>query len=290
MRRPGLVSVVVPVLDERDGLEAQLHALAAQEASWPFEVVVADNGSGDGSRELAEEWAAAGERRAVVDASRRRGPGAARNAGAEHARGDLLAFCDADDVVAPGWIEAIAAAAADADLVAGRISEARLNGPLPRAWHGRPPQAAPPRALGFLPFASGSNCAMWADWFEHLGGFDDRLMAGEDIDLSWRAQLDGVRLAFAPDAVVERRYRAGLPALARQHYRYGRAYAGLYTRFRHRGLRRPPARAFAHECHWLAANAARAARDVRTRGVWVRRAAERAGRLAGSAENRVLFP
>jgi glycosyltransferase involved in cell wall biosynthesis len=283
------VSVVVPVLDAADTLSRQLEALAAQQLDTELEFVVADNGSRDGSLRIAEAWAAESANRRVVHAARR-GPGAARNAGAAAARGDFLAFCDADDMAAPGWLPALVGAASLSDFAGGRFAVAELNGSLPLAWHDGPKQDRPFTALGFLPFASGGNLGIWSDVFAGLGGFDEEILTGEDIDFSWRAQLDGRRMAFAPNAVMLRSYRSGLRPLALQHYQYGKDRAALYKRFRDHGVRRPPARKLAREWVWVGTHAPAAARDPAARGAWVRRAALRCGLLAGSLRHRVLFP
>jgi cellulose synthase/poly-beta-1,6-N-acetylglucosamine synthase-like glycosyltransferase len=98
-----VISVIVPVLNGMPWLAEQLRALVGQECSEPWEVVVADNGSTDETKSVVQEWAARIDKIRLVDASTVRGPGAARNAGARAARGELLAFCDADNVVQPGW-------------------------------------------------------------------------------------------------------------------------------------------------------------------------------------------
>src|SRR5271166_4797114 len=109
-------------------LEQQLRALSEQQCQEPWEVVVADNGSTDESRLVVQEWASLSPMIRLVDASKARGPGATRNAGVGAARGELLAFCDADDVVQPGWLTAHVSALAEADASGGVIDFWSLNG------------------------------------------------------------------------------------------------------------------------------------------------------------------
>src|SRR5438045_2944663 len=103
---PRLVSVIVPVRNGARWLGQQLAALERQRYGGRWEVVVVDNGSSDGSAAVAGDWAGRLALR-TVGANRRRGINVARNAGAAVACGDLLAYCDADDQVAPGWLEAL---------------------------------------------------------------------------------------------------------------------------------------------------------------------------------------
>ena len=91
MSRPDL-SVIVPVLNAVPTLGQQLEALSRQAYDGTWEVVVADNGSTDGSPELAAAWQDKLPALRVIDASDRRGAGATRNAAARVARGDVFAF------------------------------------------------------------------------------------------------------------------------------------------------------------------------------------------------------
>jgi glycosyltransferase involved in cell wall biosynthesis len=278
-----LISVVVPVRNGMPWLDHQLSALSAQEVPVGWEVVVADNGSQDETRRCVEGWSVRDERIHLVDASARSGAAAARNIGVGSARGRILAFCDADDVVRPGWIAALLTALSDADLVAGVFDFGALDGSPSVA-----PVPAATRQLGFLPFGLGANLAVARKTFEAVAGFDETLLPGEDVDLCWRLQLAGNRFGVASDAVVEKRARApGLPTF-RGAWAYGRCGPRLYTRYRSHGMRRD-IRGAAKAWVWLTATLPTLVVRSR-RHQWVHTFAVRSGRLAGSAHLLVFFP
>ena len=283
---PRLVSVCIPSLNTRATLGEQLDALAAQTYTGAWEVVVLDNGSTDGSDAYALEWAdrLPGLR---VERVAERGISNVRNAGWRTARGDLLAFCDGDDVVVPGWLAALAAAAETYDVVGGRLDDRVLNPPNVVRWRGALPQDGLMAPLGYLPFAPGCNFAVWADVTASLGGWDTGYVGGsEDVDFCWRAQQRGRTLGFAPDAVVAYRYRPEPRTLYRQYFRYGRTEAMLQRRF-------PAPRHSVVETLVVWRRLVRRA-TLRPRGddriAFLRECAYHAGRLVGSAEQRVVLP
>ncbi|MGO8870405.1 MAG: glycosyltransferase [Acidimicrobiales bacterium] len=278
-----MISVILPVRNGMPWLRGQLRSLADQECPEPWEVVVADNGSDDGTREFAESWTAEHGRFRVVDASAIGGAAAARNVGVRAAAGDLLAFCDADDVVAPGWLAACATALRDADVVAGSFDFWSLNGA-----RASPSAPAATRQLGFLPAGLGANLAVRRPVFEAEGGFDEELLRGEDIDLCWRLQLRGFRFAIAPDAVVAKRERAGFTEVFHQAFAYGQCGPAFYRRYRDKGARRTLAGAL-KSWTWLVVSLGLLFHADR-RSQWARAAGMRLGRLAGSVKERVFFP
>src|SRR5438874_11533006 len=96
------VTVVVPARNAEATLGRTLDAIASQCLDEPWETIVVDDGSSDGTVAIAER-APGGVTLLRADAA---GPAAARNRGAEAARGEVLAFTDADCFPAPGWLGA----------------------------------------------------------------------------------------------------------------------------------------------------------------------------------------
>jgi len=124
--------------------------------------------------------------------------------------------------------------------------------------------------------------------FDAVGGFDEEMTVGEDIDLCWRLQLEGYRFVTAPDALVAKRERPALGPLFRRALTYGRCGPSLYRRYRDRGARRDLAGA-ARSWLWLVVSVPRLGRRD-ARRLWVRAAGVRLGRLAGSVAARTFFP
>jgi glycosyltransferase involved in cell wall biosynthesis len=226
------LTVVIPCRNAAALLPAMLDSLAADPPAGEWEIVVVDDRSTDETARVAEDRRDLPVR--VIRTSGPGGPGAARNAGAAHARGDLLLFLDHDDQVDRGYIAAMTAALRDADLVAGTLDVRRLN---PR-WvvESRPDSVVDGlfEHFDFLPYAPSCAMGIRRSVFEAVGGFAAR--DGEDVDLSWRAQLQGYRIAHAPGAVLHYRYRSTFVGLVRQAITYGTAQPLLYRRFREAGM------------------------------------------------------
>lgn len=283
-------SVILCVRNGAATIGAQLQALAAQEYPHRWELIVVDNGSADATTEVVEKWRARLPELRVVEANARPGLAYARNVGASAAAGRVLAFCDADDVAALGWLGGLVEAAATADIVGGRLELNLLNRESSCFWRSMSPDdLSRPRALRYLHYAVGANFAVRRETFEAVGGCDEAFITcGDDIDLSWRIQRAGGVLEFRDDAVMHYRLRTDLRGMMRQRYRYGQVDALLRRKFadavppvqwRERWLaygyllKRP--------WHLLAGR--------RRRGLWLSTASYSAGRIRGSIRYRVLF-
>lgn len=283
-----MLSVVMPVYNSADTLALQLDALSGQTYQGPWELVLADNGSTDGSGALARLWEGRIPGLRVVDASERRGATAARNAGLAAAAGDFVAFCDADDVVTPGWVEHMVEAARDGDVIAGRLDDEALNPP-ERRWRGAHKDELGV-CMGFMPYAVSANLGAWATVFDALGGWsEDFPHGGDDVDFSWRAQLAGYRIQFASQAVVQYRYRNSVLGNARQARDYGRGDCLLYERFRSQGVRHRPLESLLSTLKWLVTRSPFLLMSRRRRGFWVGKLALLYGRLSAGMQRGFFF-
>lgn len=157
----------------------------------------------------------------------RGGPGAARNAGAAEARGEILAFLDDDCAAAPDWLERLTSALADHPdaAVGGRVVNALPGNPYARANHTLLDflyNFYHEQQRGHLPFFATNNLAVRREIFASLGGFDASFrFASEDRDWSDRCRDAGHPLRYAPEAVVHHAQTLTFRDFIRQHVRYG---------------------------------------------------------------------
>jgi glycosyltransferase involved in cell wall biosynthesis len=182
-----LVSVVMPARDAEPFVAEAIDSVLAQ-GHEPLELIVVDDGSEDGTAAAAEAY---GDpvRVLCLDGA---GPGRARNHAIERARGELIAFLDADDVWEPGAlaprVEALRSDPA-LDLVFGHVSRFG-DEPVPD---------------GVVPGHLVSAMVARRSAFASVGSFREDLVAGEFVDWLARARDHGLRDRMLPDHVLRRR-------------------------------------------------------------------------------------
>jgi glycosyltransferase involved in cell wall biosynthesis len=285
------LTVVIPCLNGAGTIGAQLDALAGQEWDQPWEIVVADNGSTDESLQILERYKNKFPNLRVADASARRGQPYALNVGAKAARGEALAFCDADDEVGPGWLSAIGQALSKYDCVACRIDFKKLNPEwikeifqdheqqhdgLIKAWY-------PP----YLWHAGGGTLGIKKTLHLAIGGFDESLPYEHDTDYCFKVQLSGVEIHFVPDALIHVRCRHTLMGLFRQARHWAEYTVLLYKHYRsfEKGQLRPW-RNFVRQCKNLFL-AIPQMHYKAGRALWVWKFGWQLGRLRGSLRHHV---
>jgi len=204
-----LISIIIPVKDGGDDLRRCLDGIEAQRVAEAHEVVVADSGSSDGSRELAR---ARGARVLDIDAPSFR-HGATRNRAASEARGDTLVFTTQDaHAENEHWLERLSAPLRADDDVGGvygrQIAHPGasppeqffldfLYGPEPRVQRTAGPADLSLRTTLF----SNVNAAIPRRLWERFP-FSEDLYFQEDQDWSRRVLLAGYSIRYAADAAV----------------------------------------------------------------------------------------
>jgi GT2 family glycosyltransferase len=184
-------SVVIATKDRAPLLDAALASLRAQEGAPEYELIVVDNGSTDGTLDVARAHGAA---YAFVAEPNR---GKARNAGIALATGDAILFVDDDVVTPPHFLAAHAKAHRD-EIFPLAVSGPILN--VPDASQ-RPEPAAANFSRAFFVTC---NVSVRAASLRAVGGFDEEfdLYGWEDTELGARLRAHGVRRAFAWDAYL----------------------------------------------------------------------------------------
>jgi glycosyltransferase involved in cell wall biosynthesis len=231
------VSVIIPVYNGADHLPDLLQCLRAQ--TYPadqVEYIVVDNNSTDGTQHYLQ--------RAIVDfqengltlqvaiESKIQSSYAARNTGIRLAKGDIVAFTDADCRPDRHWLAQLMEPFTDStiEVVIGEVaglpsqnwleSYAEYRQVLSQKYTLEHP---------FCPYGQTANLAVKRSLFSEIGLFRPYLTTGGDADFCWRALKTKVhQYQFAPQALVFHRHRSTLKELAQQWQRYGRSNRYLH--------------------------------------------------------------
>ena len=225
-------SVIVCTRNGAARIGACLAALE-QQTLPPHEVIVVDDGSTDGGGDrVAAHFPDV--RLLRLEAG---GLSAARNAGAEIATGEILAFTDDDCEADRDWLAGLALVLANGYEAAGGP-----NLPPPARAAAEAIVAASPGAPSHVMLDDveaehlpGCNLAVRRSSYFEVGGFDPVFTtAGDDVDFCWRLRDYGCRLGFAPTAFVWHHRRPSLRGYLKQQIGYGRAEALLIEKHPHR--------------------------------------------------------
>lgn len=273
---PGL-SVVVPVRNMALSLRLQLDAVLAQQTSFSFELIVVDNMSTDNVPEIIAEYSSRDSRVTGLIASPA-GINVARNVGIRHARAEVIALCDADDVVEPGWAEALFQSHEPDAYLGGALRRGGPNSVKARQRWGidSQPPAVPSYEMWGFATPAGANCAFSKSLWVCLDGFNECLgLGGDETEFFARAGRLGYRYKEVPGAVVSYRLPDSARGVWRRGYKYGRnsgrATGADFTRKR-LGL-------VLKQCVWLALRIPVVVTRARARYTWLHTLAKRCGEL-----------
>jgi cellulose synthase/poly-beta-1,6-N-acetylglucosamine synthase-like glycosyltransferase len=229
-------SVIVPVYNGQSTLGACLRALAALTADPnSYEVIVVDDGSTDGSAEIAARH------NVMVIRQEHKGAAAARNRGAQQAHGAVLLFTDADCEPWPNWIEQMTAPFADPEVVGVKgVYQTRQRSPVARFTQAEYEEKYDVLARSDrIDFVDTYSAAYRREVFLEAKGFDTSFPATtmEDQELSYRLAQRGCKLVFAPAACVYHQHPATVWHYARRKAKLGRWKVRVHLRYPSKALR-----------------------------------------------------
>lgn len=230
------LSVIIPCFNAGDTIGMQLDALASQEWSKPWEIIIADNGSTDNTLAIVQEYQQKMPHLRIVDASSKSGAAHARNIGAKNAKSESLAFCDADDVISSGWVAAMGEALEKYEYVGGRNEHWKLNKPWLVEMYGCEEGDGVFFDHPYLPLVSGNNFGVKRKLHEGIGGFDEKLLRLQDVDYAWRLQEAGAEIHEIKEAVIHFRFRETILDTCRRAWQSGSYEALLYKKHRPMGM------------------------------------------------------
>jgi glycosyltransferase involved in cell wall biosynthesis len=220
------ISVVIAAYNAGATIADTVRAVMSQPLpAEMFECIVVDDGSNDETAELARRGGAT-----VLRLPQNLGPCGARNAGITHARGDWIAFTDADCVPSRRWLNLILAEAEMADAavlgIAGKVLGLDSQTPAARfvdLTGGLDAETYLRHKT--LPWAPTANLACRRENLLAVGGFDAALIGFETADLQQRLVLRfGGRIVYLPAALVLHRHRPTWRGYWKQQRNYGAGY------------------------------------------------------------------
>lgn len=229
-------SIIIPALNEEKNISRILPAVFSQ-TDASDEIIVVDNGSVDGTVEVARSLGAL----VVMEPSR--GRAQARNAGIKISRGRIIVFLDADCLPVSGWLSRLIAGFADESVgcIAGEIVNSEVSTSFGQYLNDKGHLSqANAFCHPFLPYAQSGNVAFLRRVLDRIGNFDEALFAGHDADLCWRMQLNtDFKLILTPEASVFHAFHLSARSFLRQKRRHALGAVLLYKKYRsYRGSER----------------------------------------------------
>ena len=209
-----LISIVIPAYNEEKFIGKTLDSLVDQKTNHLFEVIVVDNASTDKTSLVVKKYSKKLNLNLVYEP--KKGRGTARAKGASLAQGEIILCGDADTIYPSNWVDT-AVKYFDDPKVVGITGPWKASGVSKKMDVfldvGQEITSVVPSQF-FLghPWLTGFNMAVRSDAYKKCGGFNDKINAQEDLDLTFRLRKYG-KILYARDLLVttsNRRFKDGL--------------------------------------------------------------------------------
>ncbi len=203
------ISIVITVKNEADNIAELLDSLLIQEE--PFEIIIVDANSNDGTQEILKEYAEKYKQVKFFIHAGSRGEG--RNFGVKKAKGKIIAFTDGGCKADKNWLKELRKKINEGyDIVAGKTINVGRFEEIERVKV---------YYKGYDVTYPSCNLAYRKELFEKIGGFDNRFVTAEDIDLNLRAIKAGGKITYNENAIIYRKTAKNILSFIKQAFFYG---------------------------------------------------------------------
>ena len=219
------ISVVICAWNAADCIEGILKSLQKQTFK-DFEIVVANDGSTDNTKEIALSYGAR-----VIDMEHQ-GLSAARNVGINNSRAKVVSIIDADCYASPEWLATIYQEISSGETVVTgdtKIPPSTFLGDCisglgyPGGAHMGFAKMWPVDEQGYTDHLAGGNCAFIKEEIQKLGAFNEKLtITADDVFLSMKILDNGLKIKYNPKMIMYHRPRKDISGFLKWHYARGR--------------------------------------------------------------------
>lgn len=219
------ISIIIIVKDDR-GIDQTLAALTKQAKPKPTEIIVVDSSKSSLS-DIRKKYPDVLWHSFIPSPSRKSSIPEQRNAGIQHAKGNIIVFIDANCIPSDNWLSALVKPVIDGaeTMTAGSVSASN-----PKTYVNLNSLRIKKEYLSASPTI---NLAFKKDIWKSVGGFDESFLYGSDVDFCWRAIDKGNRILFVRDAVITHNWGTFSDEIKRS-FKYGKARADLLIKHRER--------------------------------------------------------
>lgn len=228
------VSVIVPVYNGEKTIEECITSLLNQK--YPkdrYEIIIVDNNSTDNTAQIIQRYPVRYLKEEKIKSSY-----AARNKGVKNAKGEILAFTDADCIASDKWLKEGVKSFDEEKVgcVAGKIKGYLPNSEVEKYLIEKNVLSQEITLNHFfLPFPQTANVFYRKDVFAKIGFFEERWVSGGDADFAWRMQIEtSYRIKFSPEAIIFHKHRSTAKAMFVQRIKWGKGSVLLYKKYKNK--------------------------------------------------------
>lgn len=228
------VTIVIPTYGRNERLRHCLDSIL--ELDYPparMEVIVVDDASPQ-AVELGEKYTGI----KLIRLAQNSGQGAARNEAVRLAQGEIIAFLDDDCQAERGWLRALVPCFSFPDVAAagGRVASADLSFSLQKYEEVQSPlymgdEQRKVRKGSSLSYLATCNLLVRKETLLRIGGFDQSLRVGEDVDLCWRILAKQKTIYYLPQGLILHHHRSRLAPFLLRRFAYAQSEVELHDRY-----------------------------------------------------------